>query len=67
MSAFLHEIKKFFVMTCNSDSTFELSVLFHACHVYRGLESLKNYARLSLIAFANKRACSKAQPEPVLL
>ena len=36
-----------------NDLTFELSVLFHACHVNRGLEPLKNYASLSLIAFAN--------------
>ena len=44
MSAFLHEIYKFFLITRNSvysDSTFELSVLFHACHVYHGLEPLK--------------------------
>ena len=65
MSAFLHEIKKFFLITCNfvySDSTFELSILFHACHVYRGLEPLKNCASLSLIAYAN----SKDSNEPVL-
>ena len=44
MSAFLHEIEKFFLITCNSvysELTFDLSVLFHACHVYRGLEPLK--------------------------
>ena len=60
MSAFLH-----FLITCNSvysDSTFGLSVLFHACHVYRVLEPLENCASLSLIAFAN----SKDSDKPVL-
>ena len=36
--------------------------MFHAYHVYHGLESLENYASLSLIAFAN----SKDSDEPVL-
>ena len=45
-----------------SDSTFGLSVLFHACHVYSGLEPLKNYVSLSLFAFTN----SKDSDEPVL-
>ena len=66
MSAFLHVIKKFSLITCcnsvYSDLTFGPSVLFHACHVYRGLEPLKNYASLALIAFAN----SKDSDEPVL-
>ena len=34
----------------------------HACHVYRGLEPLKKYVSLSLIAFAN----SKDSDAPVL-
>ena len=65
MSAFLHELKNFSLITCNSvysDSTFGLSVVLHACHVYRGLEPLKNYVSLSLIEFAN----SKDSDEPVL-
>ena len=67
MSAFLHEIYKFSFtsISCNSvylDSTFELSVLFHGCHVYRGLEPLKIYASLLLIAIAN----SKDPDKPVL-
>ena len=51
MSAFLNGNSVY------SDSTFGLFVLFHACHVYRGLD-----ASLSLIAFAN----SKYSDEPVL-
>ena len=67
MSAFLHEIKKFFLITCTcnsvySDSTFGLSVLFLVCHVFRVLEPLKNCASSSLIAFAN----SKDSDKPVL-
>ena len=46
-----------------SDSTFELSVLFHACHVYRGLEPLKTVPAYHLFAFAN----SKDSDEPVLM
>ena len=65
MSAFLHEIKKFFLITRNSvysDSKFGLSVLFHVCHVFRVLEPLDNCVSLSLIAFAN----SKDSDKPVL-
>ena len=47
---------------CNSvylDSTCGLSVLFHTCHIYCGLEPLQNYASLSLIAFANTKDSDK--------
>ena len=36
--------------------------MFHACHVYYGLEPRENYPSLLLIAFAN----SKDLDEPVL-
>ena len=60
MSAFLQEIETEFSLNtcCNSvysDKTFRFSVLFHACHVNHGLESLKNYASLSLIALATAK------------
>ena len=57
MSAFLHEIEKFFLITCNSvysELTFDLSVLFHACHVYRGLEPLKTVPAYHLSHFRER-------------
>ena len=66
MSTFFKKFRNSLLLcTCHSvylDSTFGLSVLYHACHVYRGIEPHKNYASLSLIAFAN----SKGSDESVL-